>query len=339
MTARADLDPRSDTAASRHVLRSAREDDVEACAAVWREALNDYLGPLGQPEVPNELGPIIRLYRHLLSTDPKTFLVAERGDAAGHASGEPAIDGFVAVVRRGRLWFLSMLFLRPKAQGRGLGRQLLAAVGAGDDAAAPLGDVHVRATATDSAQPISNGLYASLGMVPRMPLFRLVGTPDRRDVLPPLPTDIEVATFAEIAADGAGIGSAALVSELNALDRDVLGFERPMDHAYLAAEGRRGFLYCGLDGTARGYGYTSEAGRVGPVVVADPALIGPVVGHLVTVIEPRGAFGVWLPGAATDAFVALLKAGFRIDGFPTILCWDRPFTDWSRALPISPGLL
>ena len=38
-------------------------------------------------------------------------------------------------------------------------------------------DGRVLATCTDSAQPISNGLYATVGIVPRMPLFNLVGRP------------------------------------------------------------------------------------------------------------------------------------------------------------------
>jgi hypothetical protein len=196
-----------------------------------------------------------------------------------------------------------------------------------------------RATSTDSAQPISNGLYAALGIVPRIPMFRLVGRAERVAALPPMPADIEVASFADAAVDGDGIGSSALASELNGIDRDVLGFERARDHEFIAAEGRHGFLYCDRDGTVRGYGYTSEAGRVGPVVVTEESLLGPVVGHLVTAIEPRGAFGVWVPGSAGEAMVPLIRAGFRIDDFPTILCWDRPFADWSRALPISPGLL
>ena len=56
-------------------------------------------------------------------------------------------------------------------------------------------------------------------------------------------------------------------------------------------------------------------------------------------MRPRGAFGIWLPGAAGEAIDPLLRAGFRIDGFPVLLCWDRPFVDFSRYIPISPGLL
>jgi hypothetical protein len=35
----------------------------------------------------------------------------------------------------------------------------------------------------------------------------------------------------------------------------------------------------------------------------------------------------------------LLRAGFRIDSFPCLICWDRPVADFSRYIPISPGLL
>lgn len=348
MTTAPEISAGDDTAATAHALRPARAEDLLTCARIWRTALNDYLVPLGQPEVPDDLGAILRLYDHLLSTDPATFVVAERAGS----DGRPAIDGFVSAVRRNRLWFLSMLFVLPQAQRHGLGRRLLESVsttgvaGAADaaDAARGRGDAAsgvdlVRATATDSVQPISNALYASVGIVPRMPLFRFVGRADRPGELPRLPAGIEVTPFAEIDAEGDGIGSSALSRELDALDREVLGFERQVDHAFLATEQRRGFLYCDRGGAAVGYGYTSEAGRVGPVAVADRDLLGPVVGHLITAIEPRGAFGLWMPGEAHGAVVPLLRAGFRIDGFPTILCWDRPFADWSRALPISPGLL
>ena len=161
-------EPRAGAPDPGHVVRPATADDLATCAAIWRDALNDYLGRLAQPEIPEDFGPILRLYAHLLATDPATFLVAERSPAAtaavaGRAGpGEPnPIDAFVVVVRRERLAFLSMLFVRPPAQGRGLGRRLLAIAlpEAAADAAEP-GGVW-RATATDSAQPISNGKKSS----------------------------------------------------------------------------------------------------------------------------------------------------------------------------------
>ncbi len=313
-----------DPAATEHAFRPAAADELATCAGIWRDALNDYLGRLGQPEIPDDLAPILRLYAHLHATDPDGFVVAER---AGR------IEAFAVALRRGELWFLSMLFVRPDAQARGLGRALLAAV------APEPGWTGVRATATDSAQPISNGLYGSLGMVPRVPLLRLVGLPDRPDALEPLPAGVEAVRFTEVDDGVDGLGRSALDAELVTLDRHAAGFDRSVDRPLLALEDRTGFLYRDREGHVVAYGYAAESGRVGPVAVRDEALLGPVVGHLVRAVRPRGAFGVWVPGAASGAVVPLLQAGFRIDGFPVLLCWDRPFADFARYLPMSPGLL
>jgi len=283
------------------VLRPATEAELPACARIWRESINDYTRRLNQPDIPDDLGAILRVYAHLHATDPTRFIVAERPDrsAVTARAGEPAIDAFVVAFVRGRLWFLSMLFVLPRAQGHGLGRALLEAAIRGVEAgtARPT-PVAWHATAIDTVQPISNGLYSSRGIVPRTPLLRLVGLPEPSGAFPGLPNGVEATPFDEIdgAADGGGLGRSALMAEVSALDSDALGVERSVDHAFLVAEGRRGFLYHDRTGAAVGYGYTSESGRVGPIAVNDPALLGAVVGHLVTAVRPRGAFGVWVPG-------------------------------------------
>jgi GNAT superfamily N-acetyltransferase len=271
---------------------------------------------------------VLRLYAHLLLTDPERFVVAEPT-----VGGAPRIDAFGVATVRDELWFLSMLFVRPALQARGLGRRLLAAI------APPDGWHGRRATATDSVQPISNGLYASLGIVPRMPLIRLVGMAPGRGSLPALPSGVEAIRFDEVDRGADGLGRAALEAELAALDRDASGFDRSPDRTFLEREGRTGFLYRNRDGEAIAYGHAAESGRVGPVVVRDESLLGPVLGHLLGAVRPRGAFAVWVPGAAGQAMVPLLRSGFRIDGFPCLLCWDEPFGDLSRTLPVSPGLL
>lgn len=316
-----------DAGTQRTTYRTATPDDLPACGAIWRHALNDYMGRLNLPEVPNDLAAILRLHRHLLATDPAGFLVAEHATPDGER-----IVAFGSAVRRDRLWFLSMLFVMPDAQGAGIGRELLSRL-------LPAPGSAELATCTDAAQPISNGLYASYGIAPRMPLLRLVGLPDRPAELPRLPDGVHPIRFAEVGQDDDRMGAAALDDEIAAIDRDAAGFEHPIDHAMVSAEGRTGFLYLGPDGGPIGYGYASEAGRVGPIAVLDPALLGPVIAHLVTTIRPRGAFGMWLPGAAEETFAPLIRAGFRMEGFPCLLCWDRPFADFARYIPISPGLL
>lgn len=319
------------------IYRPVRADEIEACAGIWRAAINDYIVRLGQDEIPPEIKPIVRLFTHLRSTDPERFIVATQPARTGSLTdGAPAperVIGFASAVTRDRIWHLSMLFVLPEFQGAGIGRQLLERVLPGDGGMA-------RAVATDSAQPISNALYASYGMAPRMPLLNLSGLPERPEAFGALPSGVVPVAFETMAAEpDGGTGHRALVEAVDALDRELLGGCHPADHRFLRSESRRGWLYRGPDGTPLGYGYAGEAGRLGPVAARDEALLAPILGHLTSAVIPRGAFATWVGGAADRVLVAALGAGFRLDRFPVLLCWDRPFADFARYLPISPGLL
>jgi GNAT superfamily N-acetyltransferase len=321
-------------------LRPARPADLPACAAIWRIALNDYLARLGLPEEPEDLTGVTSLYTHLQGTDPDGFIVAARPDEA--TSGGERIVAFAVAVVRSRLWYLAMLFVLPEEQGMGLGRTLLERV-----LPAPGEDVTL-ATSTDSLQPISNALYARFGIVPRMPLLHLVGSLHRPGALPGMPDGVSATAFEEIAGNtvhglsagvGDGFDSRWLAEMVDELDLEIAGFEHRQDHRFLRAIDRHGYLYRAHDGTVLGYGYTSDSGRIGPVAVRDEALVTPVLGHLMRTARPRGAFGLWVPGAAGPAVTAVLEAGLRLEDFPVLLCWTRPFGDFSRYLPIGPGLL
>jgi GNAT superfamily N-acetyltransferase len=301
--------------------------ELETCAEIWRVSINDYVGRLNQPLVERENAPVVRLYGHLRSTDPERFLVACRPDPDA-PTGE-RIVAFAAAVVRERLWFLSMCFVLPDLQGSGVGRALLDQLAPGDRPDT------VRATATDSAQPIANALYASLGMVPRVPLLNLIGLPSRPEAFGELPSGVRPVPFERLVTDG----HEALVGLVDELDAETLGVRHPVDHRYLRTEDRHGFLYQGPDGSPLAYGYAGEAGRVGPVASRDPSLVAPILGHLTREIVPRGAFAMWLPGAADRAVIGALQAGFRLETFPVLLCWDSAMADLSRYLPISPGLL
>jgi GNAT superfamily N-acetyltransferase len=314
-------------------IREARPDELEACAGIWRRSINDYIARLGQPEIPEDLGAVLALYGHLQSTDPERFVVARRLDG----DGRDRIVGFASAVVRGDQWYLSMLFVEPEEQAVGLGRTLLERV------LPPAGAGLARATCTDSAQPISNALYSRYGMVPRLPLLDLVGEVRHPERLPDLPDGVVATAFeAIVEASPDGTGHRALAATVDGLDRELAGFDHPLDHRWIRTSGRRGYLYRageGDDAAVLGYGYGSAVGRMGPVAVRDAALLGPVLGHLLRSFEPRGAFAAWVPGAATAAVTTLLDAGLRMEGFPVLVCWDRPVVDFARYLPISPGLL
>lgn len=298
--------------------RLARPSDLAACSRLWDVAIGDYVRRLNQPWFPGELGPLERLLGHLLATDPDLFRVATRPD-----SDEPV--AFVSANRRGATWFLAMLFVDPALQRAGVGRRLLERVlpPPGERAALSLG------TATDSAQPISNGLYAAYGMVPRMPVWRLVGRPERAERLERLPADVEVEVLA---------AASEAPDAVHAIDREVVGYERPRDHVFLLSERRLLALYR-RGGRPLGYGYASPSGRFGPMAAIDASLLAPIGAHLLSLVDAPGAYAAWVPGAAGPLTTMLLRAGFRFEPFPMLLCWSTPLADFERYVPISGALI
>lgn len=354
------------TAPGSVTYRPGLDADLDACIRVWRLAVDAYQAPLGQPPLPAETGPLRRHLLHMIGTDPDRFWVAEsdEGGGADGGTGEPAADGTggtsaegpdddarrevvgfaVATVREG-LWYLAMLFVRPEAQGHGIGAALLDRAQAGRDAppggpaipgpGAPLGcGIHTWGMATDTAQPISNALYARRGMTPRVPIWRLVGEPHRWSALPPLPASLEAVPFEAIAANGHE-GPRRLAEAVGAVDREVIGITHPADHEFLRRDGRTGFLVRERGARVQGYVYGSSAGRLGPVAARDPSLLSTLLGVAIRGVPTFGAVAAWVPGTAEPALRALLDAGLRLDRFPGIICWSRPDHPFERYLPIN----
>jgi GNAT superfamily N-acetyltransferase len=308
-------------------FRAATEADLPDCSRLHREAIDAYLAPMGFPPLPLENQGLLRLHAHTLATDPTRFLVAERRD--GNGAVGPLI-AFGSAVDRGPMWFLSMLFVDAAEQARGLGKALLERI-----LPAPL-DGRRLATCTDSAQPISNGLYASYGIVPRMPFLNFLGRPRPGWSPPPLPNGV---TASRVEPGPDGKIDAGTLGEIDALDRELLGFSHAEDHAYDLRE--RPALFAYRDGAGRlvGYGYTSEVGRMGPIAAADQGLLLPILGHLLLAVLPRGASSVWLGGQASEAVAEAVRAGLRLEGFPILACWSEPYADFTRYVPTSPGLI
>jgi GNAT superfamily N-acetyltransferase len=300
-------------------FRPATTHDLVETNRLWRESIDAYLAPMGMLPLPTENPGLRRLHGHTLATDPSRFLVAER---------DGRVVAFGSALERGSFWFLSMLFVDPKEQARGLGRELLGRLMPDRPERWLLG------TCTDSAQPISNGLYASMGIVPRMPLYNYIGRPRPGFEWPGLPAGVSASRLSPEDAEAWRESD-----ELAALDRSVLGFAHPQDHRFVQEEPRGCFAYRTADGTLAGYGYAGEVGRVGPIAVRSPDLLSPVIGHLLAAVEPRGASSIWIPGAAGESVATAIRAGFRFDGFPILACWSAPYADFTRYVPTSPGLI
>jgi hypothetical protein len=322
--------------------RPAGPDDLHVCPLIWQESIDDYSLRLNQPPTGADLAPIRRLLAHTLASDPDRFWVALDGD------GE--LCGFASATVRGGLWFLAMLFVRPGTQAAGVGQALMDRAQAGRDVdpggpAVPGPDepfdtgIHTWGMCTDAAQPISNGLYARRGMVPRIPAWRLVGDVRRWSAVPPLPASLEAVPFERAEAERPE-GPSRLAELLDVLDREIIGSAHPAEHGYLRREGRSGFLVRERgNGRVHGYVYGSGGGRLGPVAALDPALHPQLIGVAVRETPMIGAVAMWVPGTADIAMRSLLEAGLRMEGFPALICWSRAEHPFERYVPISLALV
>lgn len=294
-------------------IRPIEPADLAACAEVFFAAEDHLYERHNLPHLPRNIGSLERLFGHIIGANPGRAWLAE--DAAG-------VVAFVMATQRERFWFLSFLFVRPEHQSRGLGRMLL------ERCLPPPGSADVLGTCVEAIQPVSTGLYAAYGLVPRVPIYTLVGKP--RQPLGGLAAGLHLVPFDELA----GRDHGSLVGTVDALDREVFGFARGADHAALRSWAREGYLLL-RGGEPIGYGYAQAAGRLGPAVVRDPDLLGPLVGELMTRIEPVDAWQILVPGVAAAAMVGLLRAGLRYDGPPALYSATHPGPDLSRALPAS----
>src|SRR5262249_38892856 len=97
-------------------IRKVRPDEL---ADVWRvhvAASNDLLARGGRPTTRPGDAPIASDARVAPASDPDGYFCAvENG----------RIRGMVSALVRGRVWYLSMFFVEPGEQGRGLGRAML----------------------------------------------------------------------------------------------------------------------------------------------------------------------------------------------------------------------
>lgn len=295
-------------------------DDDECAFAVYREALNDYLGRAGQKLVPEGNDQSLE-FLHALRHDGPRCWAAESGDrlvAWGNA------------LQRGRWWFLSSLFVLPEAQGRGVGGELLRRCMAAADGAETF------STVTDSLQPISNALYARRGMLPREVLLGMTGRPMASDAL--------LGPLRDGAASAKGLEpeplTPASVPDLVAVDAVVSGLERGVDHAfYLGESGRRGWLFRRA-GRRAGYVMYRPDGRVGPLACVATADVAPVLRYALVQLAAQGCrqAGARVPAPCEEAQRVLWDAGMVFDDTPGLLLASGAVGGLDRYLPAGYGM-
>jgi len=222
-------------------------------------------------------------HRHILAHDQTRCFVAVVAER---------VVAFVAAIVRDDAWYLSALFVDPDFQGRGIGNELLQLAADGWPAR--------RLTITDAIQPISNALYARMGMLPSTPVLVMGGTP----AIHP-PKELEPADPSQ--------------GELASLDAAAYGFDRKVDHAYWASQATATLWR--HNGEPVAYSYVTAQGWLGPLVGRNDVTAAQA---LRAELARLGQVTLEIPGSGAALVEVAFAAGLRIVNPPGLLLHSQP---------------
>jgi GNAT superfamily N-acetyltransferase len=283
-------------------LRRAVPDDARAMFDVMRAALTD-----SGTSVPHEFPSPSHEMKWL------AYLIAEEC-GSWVAIADSDLVGFSAGVVRGNVGWLALLCVEPSVQGMGCGRALLSK--ALDDLRSR---AEVLATLVDPATPRPMTMYFKRGMIPGGGFLALRG-----------PTAVEPPAAGLISTSD-WKSSAEAVGGL-----DERWMRRPAgDHAgYLQRAGFEFRAFSDEDGQTVGFSYWTAGGRLGPALVADPAVMPEVLAVTLAGMAAAGMAEARLlvPAENRVALEWLSQHDFRVLGME-IACASGPLPGaWDRYL-------
>jgi GNAT superfamily N-acetyltransferase len=289
-------------------IRKVRPDELEDVWRVHVASSNDLLARSGRPVRPAD-EPVPSDARAGLASDPDGYFCAVE---------EGRIRGMVSALVRGRVWYLSMFFVLPGDQTRGLGRALLErALAYGEGRGADVRSVWA------SLDPRAQARYLMAGMAPRWPIYRLEGgaaavarlkarvDPRERE----LPRDSGAA---------------------ETLTAEVFGYGRADDLAHWRGDGGAA-VAIERGGELAAFAYR-RGERIGPAAGRDEtALLQAVAAAAAAGARGGGSVTVRVPGACASLLEALVGCGFRIGDLALFMA-SRPFGRPELYLPSGPIL-
>lgn len=266
------------------------ENDVRLALEIYISAENTESTP---PQKQWSQQRIDKEFRHWLGiyhNTPEGFFIARDKDE---------IVGVAAVALRPPQWLLTNFFVDPRYHDQGIGKELLAR-------ALALRQGVERFCVHASTHANAQSLYLKAGLFPRphSTWFRLDGE-GLKGLLIRRPAEL-VARPVELS---------EVIAQINAWDRQTLGFEREVDHHWWSADGRYFIL---SDGQAEvGYFRLEQDGGIGPLIVAQPKYMADTLDlALLTVQETvsGSTCELLVPGDNQSALERLLRYGFQYQG-------------------------
>lgn len=282
---------------------------------VFRRSLFDYLHRIGQVDAATAADPPVEegwttqqgWMEHLAATAAEDW-VAEESDGR--------IVGWAQSVERDGLLELTLFFVHPRAQSRGVGRGLL-------ERAFPLGRGTAR-TIIATQDPPALGLYLRFGVGYATTSAELLGQPIASEIK----TDLVI--------ERANAGAEATIV---ALERELLGHARIVDVRFLVE--RQPVWLALRGGRAVGFAFGNLGANAGPVAALDPADLPALLATVENEAAGRGVeeLGFMVPMVNATALAHLITRRFRIDPFYTFVLASDDRMQLDRWVHTQPGFI
>jgi GNAT superfamily N-acetyltransferase len=266
---------------------------------VFRRSLFDYLHRTGMVDAaaaadPPIEGPWARQrawMEHLAATATEDWVAEEPGGR---------IVGWAQSVEREGLLELTLFFVDPGAQSKGVGRGLL-------EHAFPLGRGDARAIVA-TMDPRALGLYLKFGVAFAATSVDFLGQPRPSQIT----TDLSVEP---VRPGGETDAETAIVD----IERALLGHGRSEDVRFLL--GDRPAWLARREGRVVGIAFGASGSSTGPIAALDPADLPALLATVENDAASRGVeeLGFSVPLANSVAVSHVLERGFRIDPFYTLI--------------------
>jgi GNAT superfamily N-acetyltransferase len=294
---------------SEPLIRKVRPDEIDEVWRVHVASSNDGMERRGQPAARPLDAPMASDARVALTSDPDGYFCAVE---------DGRICGMVSALVRGRLWYLSMLFVLPGHQSRGLGRALIEPALAYGEARG----AEIRFTWA-TLDPRAQTRYVMAGMAPRWPIYPLEGDAAAVERLK-----------ARAALDRRERELPCDPCAAEKLTAEIFGDDRSDDLAHWRGDGATA-LAIARGGELAAFAYRRGT-RIGPAAGRDDTAL------LKAVAAAAGAAGggsvtARVPGACSSLLETMVGCGFCV-GAPSLFMASRVFGRPELYLPSGPIL-
>ncbi|MEM8686410.1 MAG: GNAT family N-acetyltransferase [Pseudomonadota bacterium] len=199
------------------------------------------------------------------------------------------VKGYARTIQREHVCQLTELFVLPEQQREGLGRELLHRAFISTESRSKL------ILANNNPAAISR--YLRSGVYPVSTIFDL----ERKAQAQPIQTDLEARPI---------VADPNTLSALNEIDRNLLGYVRQEEHAWLLTQ-RSGFLYWRGD-SPQGYAYAGHWS--GPMACLSAGDMPAILAHAETIAADKGEnFCLMVPMSNKSAMLHLIERSFKLD--------------------------